>query len=558
MGRKSAAKKQAAGGGAAGGAARRPAPAPGRLLPVTELGADESALLFRRCAWYVVGAALAFTAVFALLAWLRFRMYYGGRFDLGNMVQAVYNTAHGRFLEITTADENARQMCRLGAHVDPILALFALPWLVWPSPVMLLTLQAAIVATSAWPAYRLGARVTRDPRAGVLLAGALLLYPALGYGVLNEFHPVTLATPFLLFAFLFLEEDRWRRAVPFLVLAAACKEEVPLVLAVMGVFFAIRKRSWRHLVLTGLALAYFAFAVWVVIPHFNDGPSPFVDRYSAYGDSASGVVGNALTHPLQVAGDLLSADNLEYFAELLWPFGFVSLLSPLTLLIAVPEYVLNGLSTQIWQRSIQFHYTAAETPFIFAAAVLGLMRLWRWLGGGFRRPEAEMRGELLQRRDMALLVLLAALLGNFLLGPLPFSLPGAHSSGKDFARSGHAKVLDEAVAMVPDGVVVSVNNNVGSHLSARPVVLTFPVYEGAEYVIVDEKHPAYFDRIDRRLHQDALARLVLDQRYRSVYARDDVYVFKLVTGAGARSDGADAGGHGADADRPYAAVSPTP
>ena len=31
-------------------------------------------------------------------------------------------------------------MSRLGSHVDPILALFALPWLVWPSPVMLLVL----------------------------------------------------------------------------------------------------------------------------------------------------------------------------------------------------------------------------------------------------------------------------------------------------------------------------------------------------------------------------------------------------------------------------------
>ena len=64
------------------------------------------------------------------------------RFDLGNMAQAVYNTAHGRFLEITTGDLEPRQMSRLGSHVDPILALFALPWLVWPSPVMLLVLQA--------------------------------------------------------------------------------------------------------------------------------------------------------------------------------------------------------------------------------------------------------------------------------------------------------------------------------------------------------------------------------------------------------------------------------
>ena len=154
MGRKSRTKKEAAAGGET--AAR------GRLLPVAELDADDYARLFRRCAWYVLAGAVAFAVVFALLAWLRYRAYYGGRFDLGNMVQAVYNTAHGRFLEITTAGPEPRQMSRLGAHVDPIIAVFALPWLVWPSPVMLLTLQSVIVATSAWPAYRLGS--ARHPR----------------------------------------------------------------------------------------------------------------------------------------------------------------------------------------------------------------------------------------------------------------------------------------------------------------------------------------------------------------------------------------------------------
>jgi uncharacterized membrane protein len=432
-------------------------------------------------------------------------------------------------------------MSRLGSHVDPIIAVFALPWLVWPSPVMLLTLQSLIVATSAWPAYRLGTRVTRDPRAGALLAGALLLYPALGYGVLNEFHPVTLATPFLLFAFLYIEEDRWLRALPFLVAAALCKEEIPLVLAVMGAYFALRKRSWRPLLLTALSLVYFVVALWVVIPHFNEGPSPFVDRYAAYGDSAGEVVRTVLTDPLMVAGDLLARGNLEYWAELLWPFGFVSLLSPLTLLIAAPEYLLNGLSTQIWQRSIQFHYTAAEIPFIFAAAVLGLMRLWRWLGRGFRKPEAEMSGELVQRRDLALIILLFALAGNYVLGPLPFSLPGAHYSGRNYARSGHATVLDEAVATIPDDAVVSVNNNVGSHLSARRVVYVFPEYEGADYVIVDESRPGFYDRINEQLHQAVLGRLVLDQGYQSIYARDDVYVFKRVDAGAAPADGAGSG-----------------
>ena len=207
-------------------------------------------VLLRRRALYVIGGAILFTVVYALLSWLKYRAYMDARYDLGNMVQAVYNTAHGHFLEITSGDPEPRQMSRLGSHVDPILALFALPWLVWPSPVMLLVGQAAIAATGAWPAFRLGTRVTRDPTAGAFLAGAYLLYPALGFLVLNEFHPVALATPLLLWAFLYMEEDRWVRAAVFLVLAAACKETVPLVIAFMGAYFAVRKRSPWPLVVT--------------------------------------------------------------------------------------------------------------------------------------------------------------------------------------------------------------------------------------------------------------------------------------------------------------------
>ena len=366
-------------------------------------------------------------------------------------------------------------MSRLGAHVDPILALFALPWLVWPSPAMLLAGQAIVVATGAWPAYRLGARVTRDPRAGALLAGAFLLYPALGFLVLNEFHPVALAAPLLLWAFLYLEEERWVRAGVFLLLAALCKEDVPLVIALMGVYFAIRKRSPWPLVVTVAAAVYFALAFWVIIPHYSGGQSAFVARYSTYGDSASGVVKHAVTHPAQALTDVFSASNLRYWLALLWPFGFVSLLSPLTLLISAPELLLNALSSVGFQRRIEFHYTALEIPFLYAALVLGLMRLWRWLGGGFRNAEAAMTGQRLPREKLALFVLAVALTANFVLGPLPFSLPGSAYDGRAYARTSHDAVLDEATKLIPKDAVVSVNNNVGGQLSARPVVYVFPL-----------------------------------------------------------------------------------
>jgi len=503
-----------------------------QLTPIEELDEHRMKVLMRRRALYVIGGAILFAAIYALLSWLKYRAYMDARYDLGNMVQAVFNTTHGHFLEITSGDVEPRQMSRLGSHVDPILALFAIPWLVWPSPVMLLVGQSVIAATGAWPAYRLGTRATRDPNAGVFLAGAYLLYPALGFLVLNEFHPVALATPLLLWAFLYMDENRWLRAAAFLVLAAACKETVPLVIAFMGAYFAIRKRSPWPLVVTLLGAAWFVVAVWVVIPHYNGDQSTFIARYGDYGSGAGEVARNALLHPGQTAEDFFSDANLRYWFKLLWPLGFTSLLSPLTVLIALPEYALNALSTTVFQRRIEFHYTALEIPFLFAAAILGVMRLWRWLAGGFGRAEKLMRGERVRRSTLALLVLLCALAGNYFLGPLPFSLPGAAYDGADYARTPHDVALDEAVAMIPDGVRVSANNNAGAQLAARRVAYIFPYYAGADWVIVDQRHPFFYDKEDETLHSLALGRLVADPNFRSVFAKDGVLVFKRVVDGG--------------------------
>lgn len=534
-------------------AAGQRAARPFALAPLTELEDAERARLLRRNAVYVIAGAVLFAAIYGLLSWLKYRAYMDARFDLGNMVQAVYNTAHGHFLEITTGELKPRQMSRLGSHVDPILALFALPWLVWPSPVMLLVLQAVIVATGAWPAYRLGTRVTRDPRAGALLAGAYLLYPALGFLVLNEFHPVALATPLLLWAFLYIEEGRWLWALPFLVLAAACKETAPLVIGTMGVYFAMRKRSWRPLILTAAAAVYFGVAVWVIIPHYNGDQSAFIARYGDYGHGVGEVVTTAVTHPGQTVADLAALGNLDYWLKLLWPLGFTSVLSPLTVLIAAPELLLNALSATTYQRRIEFHYTALEISFLFAAAVLGVMRLWRWLGGGFRRAEKAMAGQRVRRETLALLVLLAALAGNYTMGPLPFSLPGAAYDGKDYARTAHDVALDEAVRMIPAGAKVSANNNAGAQLAARLVAYVFPYFAGADWVLVDEKHPFFYDKEDEQMHQLALGKLVLDNRFISVYAKDGVYVFKRV----APNPGPLPGGDAPQA-APTPGVSPTP
>ena len=80
------------------------------------------------------------------------------------MVQTVWNTAHGHFLQMTSGD--GVQISRLAAHFDPILAAFAPLWWIWPSPEMLLVVQAIAVALGALPVFwlarkHLGSRARR-------------------------------------------------------------------------------------------------------------------------------------------------------------------------------------------------------------------------------------------------------------------------------------------------------------------------------------------------------------------------------------------------------------
>jgi uncharacterized membrane protein len=473
----------------------------------------------------VIAAMVAFAVLTAVTAVQRHHQYRTYRNDMGNMVQVVDNTAHGRILQMTGSD--GRQINRLAAHVDPILAVFALPWLVWPDPAMLLIAQAVLVALAAWPVFLLGRRALGDTAAAALCAAAALLYPPLQYAALDEFHPVTLVIPLLLFAFAFLEEDRRWLAVPFLVLAALCKEEIPLVIALMGLYFALRKRTLWPLLITVAAGLYFLLAVGVVIPHFNGGASShFLNRYSGGEESMRSLATGLLTHPWRVITTLLAPSGLAYLVKLLWPFGFTSLASPLTLLISLPELLINLLSSKPQQQSMAYHYVAAEAPFVIAAMVLGLRRVSGWLARGSGKSRKAGRHRI--SRLLAAAVVAVAVVATLTAGPLSGARPGWGL----VLTPGHRAVVAEALSAVPADVSVSADNALGAQLSARERITTFPLIGGAAYVALDSqgRYGAWRAR--------ALKKLRANPDYELVFEREGVLVFRRVSGA----SGTDSGG----------------
>ncbi len=83
------------------------------------------------------------------------------------------------------------------------------------------------------------------------------------------------------------------------------------MIAVMGAYFALRKRSWRPLILTAVAAAYFVVAVKVVLPHYSPGGSPFLNRYADLGSSVGGIGANVVLKPGVTLGHLFAWSNLQ-------------------------------------------------------------------------------------------------------------------------------------------------------------------------------------------------------------------------------------------------------
>jgi uncharacterized membrane protein len=455
------------------------------------------------------GAAL-WAVIFGGLAWARYKGFLSGRFDLGNMVQAVWSTADGHPLRGISLD--GTEGLRTAFHADVILAAFAPLWVVWSSPVMLLAVQAIALALGALPVYWLARKHLGSSRLGACLAFAYLLYAPIQWIQLYDFHAVTLAVPLLLFAIWFLDE---RRLVPFSIVAALAlltKEEIGLVVAGLGLWYALRRgeRLTGGLIAAG-GLAWTIIALKVVIPLSSGGSSsPFLARYDAVGGSPTGLLGKLGSDPGAILAAVTTRDDVIYLALLLVPLLGLWALEPVLAAAALPEVGLNLLSSQEAQTSITYQYVSGIVPFLIAASVLGLGRLRE------RHPKA--------MRLLTVSLLLSSVWFTLLLGPLTLRVPEIL---REYG-SAHARAAQQAVELIPAGDAVSSTNEVGAHLSARRKIYMFPVLKDARWVVVDKTdpwHTANDDRVQSKRFARQLAGLRVDTRFQRVFAQDGISVF---------------------------------
>jgi uncharacterized membrane protein len=453
------------------------------------------------------------------------------RYDLGNMVQAVWSTAEGRPLETTLG--SGEQMTRLAVHVDPILVLLAPLWIVAPSPLTLAAAQIGACALGALPVFWLARKHLASERAGGLLALAYLAYPWLAFTATDSIHPVTFAIPLGLYCIWYLDTGRFAAFAVFAVLLAATGEIMGLAIAGLGIWVAVsggKRRAGAMIAATGLA--WTVVCVTVIIPRFG-AESPFSAYYSELGHTPGALLRNAFTEPIAVLAALGTAADLRYVVLLGAPLGMAFVLSPVLAAAAAPQLLANTLSTLPAHVDPRQHVIAGAIPFLIAAAIVGIARIPRRL-----------------RTYAAAAVLLLSIVSSIVWFPWPgvhgepLQIPGQRFEsiygwyyGKPPRQ--HIEALRAAVRMIPDGASVASTNKVGSHLSARRRYFSVPHVQDADWVVIDLDDPwipmpeegqprRMWGSFNPRVLNSLSRQLKLSREWRTVLVAHDVYVFQRI------------------------------
>ena len=480
---------------------------------------------------FVAFSALAFSVFFIVFLVLKQNAYQTHAEDLGIMDQAIWNTIHGDVLHQTICNTIGDVNCvgpdgisRLALHFEPILFPISLFYIIFPSPLTLLVLQTLVVASGAFAAFLLARLRLRNEWVAAVLALLYLLYPALHEAVIFDFHAVTFTAAFLLYMLYFMYTRRTVWLFVFAVLAMACKEEIPLLVAVFGLWSIVFQLRWR----SGAALVIIALlwtGVGLLVVHLASpvGHTPLTARYSYLGNSVVAIILYILRHPVAILKQhIFESQHLYYLKTLFTPSGYLVIFSPWILVMAASTLAINLLSTDPQMYSGLYQYSAEIVPVLIFGTIESIaLILWvirklsilfqSRVGTDSSRPngESSTRGRdesvptavvrvynggriasLAQTGVIALLsvyVLFSVLRADYARGVLPFT------QGFQWpATSAHTALAKTIIKKIPVSASVSAQSSLVPHISHRKSVYLFPYQDTTvDYVFLDVTSDIY-------------------------------------------------------------------
>ena len=412
-----------------------------------------------------------FSIIF-VLGLSRYWGYMSSINDLGQYDQAVWGVLHGEpFLNTIGFNQQTNW---LGSHFNPILILFTPLYAIIPSATWLTLAQAIALSLAAWPIFLLASRVCLSEKAGLLWAVAYLVNPFLLNAAAWDFHPMTLAVPFVAISLLAVETKK-----PYLLFASICvillcKEHFGVMAVGFGILWYIRNKSWKPaLALMLIGIMHSLIVLGVIMPALSPtGDHPMLEsRYSWLGHSMGEIIGRLFTDSFSIIKVvMIDYKGMAYIVLLLAISCGFPVLAPEFLLPGLADLAANMLSAVSMPRSLFAYHSVTLIPLLIIAAIYGVKRL------SVRQTRYTMT-------EMANLAAIISFVGGYVFAPLP--LPGTYNF---WAPAHFPSRPDPRVQMirslVGDNASVSAQANVGSHFSQRHEIYRYPNMVGQVDAII--------------------------------------------------------------------------
>ncbi|MDQ3980471.1 MAG: DUF2079 domain-containing protein [Actinomycetota bacterium] len=405
--------------------------------------------------WILGGMMLVWTVTFVALGWLRHARFATFSYDLG-----IYDQDLWLLSQFKEPFGTVRGLNFFGQHLNPALLLLVPAYWLGAGPEFLLIVQVAAQASGAVAVYLLARDRLADRWLALVLAGALLLNPTYQFLTWEFFHPDALAVAPVLFAYWAARRERWGWFTVAAVLAAACKEDVALVLVAMGVLVALRQKNLRvGLTTVVLASAWYLVGTRVVMPAVLGGLNPFYDAFfGELGANAGEVVRTVLTNPVKPLDLATRTDRINYLRLILGPVAFLPVASLSTFFVALPILAVNLVATFPYTRDFKYHYSALIVAAALIATVEGIARI-------ARKPST--------RRFFVGLVAASSLATSVAWGPSPIA--SNYDIGYwPLTADRRLPTFEAAVAMVPEDASVSATFSFVPHLTHRTHIYDWP------------------------------------------------------------------------------------
>jgi uncharacterized membrane protein len=381
-------------------------------------------------------------------------------YDLGIFDQSAWLLSRGHdFITI-------RGLSFWGHHVNPAMVLFIPFYWLGAGPRFLNAVTVLSLTTGAVAVFRLAVHYTKREWLALPLAVAFLLHTASQYVLHETFHPEVVAIAPMLFAYLAVVEGRWVAFRNWIVFAVLWKEDVAITAAMFGLVLFFRGHRKQGAWTFALSVTYYLFATKVLLPAFSPGDGAFYAGFLGnLGDSPQALLHTAVTHPTRFTDQLDRANAVGYFRDLAQPYAFIPFVSPIGILIGLPQAILNLLTIHGYSWSIRWHYVSMPLFGFTVSLVEGVARLQR-LAQRARLPDP--------KRAVGVVcagVFACALVMSYLWSP---SYGRSYRENWPLFADPRRAVLHEAVAMVPRSVATAASYQLVPHLAHRERIYTFP------------------------------------------------------------------------------------